>query len=110
MSEPIRILVADDHAVVRQGLRLFLDLQPDLAVVGEASDGAEAVERVRDLRPDLVVMDLVMPGTDGVRATRALRTVSPETKVLVLTSFADDEHVVAALQAGAAGYVLKDSP
>lgn len=109
MPEPIRILVADDHAVVRQGLRLFLDLQPDLTVVGEASDGAEALEQVKALRPDLVLMDLSMPGTDGVQATRALRAELPETKVLVLTSFTDDEHVVAALQAGAAGYLLKDS-
>jgi NarL family two-component system response regulator LiaR len=110
MREPIRVLVADDHAVVRQGLRLFLDLQPDLDVVGEASDGAQAVERARELQPDLVLMDLSMPGTDGVQATRALRATSPATKVLVLTSFADDEHVVSALQAGAVGYLMKDAP
>jgi DNA-binding NarL/FixJ family response regulator len=109
LPDPVRIVVADDHAVVRQGLRLFLDLQPDLTVVGEASDGAEALEQVKALRPDLVLMDLSMPGTDGVQATRAVRAELPETKVLVLTSFAGDEQVVAALQAGAAGYLLKDS-
>jgi class 3 adenylate cyclase len=109
VPEPIRVLIADDHAVVRQGLRLFLDLQRDLTVVGEAADGAEAVERARELRPDLVLMDLSMPGTDGVRATRALREETPETKVLVLTSFAEDEQVVAAVQAGAAGYLMKDA-
>jgi DNA-binding NarL/FixJ family response regulator len=109
LPSPVRIVVADDHAVVRQGLRLFLDLQPDLTVVGEASDGAEALEQVKALRPDLVLMDLSMPGTDGVQATRAVRAELPETKVLVLTSFAGDEQVVAALQAGAAGYLLKDS-
>jgi len=109
VPDPVRILLADDHAVVRQGLRLFLDLQPDLTVVGEAADGAEAIERAKELQPDLVLMDLSMPGTDGVRATRTLRSETPETKVLVLTSFADDEHVVSALQAGAAGYLMKDA-
>ena len=109
MAEPIRILVADDHAVVRQGLRLFLDLQEDLAVVGEASDGTEAVELTKELRPDVVVMDLSMPGTDGVRATQSLRNDLPETRVVVLTSFAEDDQVVSALQAGAVGYLLKDS-
>ncbi|MDQ3876187.1 MAG: response regulator transcription factor, partial [Actinomycetota bacterium] len=92
-DDRIRLLVVDDHAVVRQGLKLFLDLQPDLSVVGEAEDGAEAVEKAAELRPDLVLMDLVMPGTDGVQATRLLRTAVPEAKVLVLTSFADDDHV-----------------
>ena len=87
LVDPVRIVVADDHAVVRQGLRLFLDLQPDLTVVGEASDGAEALEQVKALRPDLVLMDLSMPGTDGVQATRALRAELPETKVLVLAIF-----------------------
>jgi class 3 adenylate cyclase len=110
MTEPIRVLVADDHAVVRQGLRLFLDLQPDLTVVGEAATGEEAVERACQLRPDLVLMDLAMPGTDGVQATRTIRTAVPEARVLVLTSFADDEHVLAALNAGAAGYLMKDAP
>ncbi len=109
-DDPIRVLVVDDHAVVRQGLRLFLDLQPDLAVVGEAEDGAQAVEKAAELRPDLVVMDLVMPGTDGVQATRLLRTAVPEAKVLVLTSFADDDHVNGVLRAGAAGYLMKDAP
>ena len=109
-DERIRVLVADDHAVVRQGLKLFLDLQPDLEVVGEAEDGAEAVEKTVDLRPDLVVMDLVMPGTDGVDATRLLRSSAPETKVLVLTSFADDDQVTAVLRAGADGYLMKDVP
>jgi len=105
----IRIVLADDHAVVRQGLRLFLDLQDDVSVVGEASNGQEAIALAGELNPDVVLMDLAMPGMDGMQATRALRSAA-EAKVLVLTSFADDQHVLAALQAGAAGYLLKDAP
>jgi NarL family two-component system response regulator LiaR len=106
--ERIRVLIADDHPVVRQGLRTFLELQDELEIVGEAADGAEAVARVEELVPDVVLMDLMMPGVDGIEATRRIRAVSPATKVLALTSFADDQMVFPAVKAGAAGYLLKD--
>ena len=102
------MLIADDHAVVRQGLRTFLQLQEDIEVVGEASDGAEAVRLAGELVPDVVLMDLVMPSKDGIEATRAIKALSPTTQVLVLTSFTDDDKVFAAVRAGAAGYLLKD--
>jgi class 3 adenylate cyclase len=102
-------VIADDHAVVRQGLRVFLDLQDDVQVVGEAATGEQAIRLAGELRPDVVLMDLAMPETDGVQATRALRGAG-RSQVLVLTSYADDEHVLAALQAGASGYLLKDAP
>ncbi len=108
MSEGIRVLIADDHAVVRQGLRTFLQLQDDIEVVGEASDGTEAVRLAAELLPDVVVMDLVMPAKDGIEATREIKALTPSTRVLVLTSFTDDEKVFAAIKAGAAGYLLKD--
>lgn len=108
MTEKIRVLIADDHAVVRQGLRTFLQLQDDIEVVGEADDGAEAVRLAGELVPDVVVMDLVMPSLDGIEATREIKALSPTTRVLVLTSFADDDKVFAAVKAGAAGYLLKD--
>ena len=104
----IRVAIADDHAVVRQGLRTFLELQDDVEVVGEAADGAEAVELVARTEPDVVLLDLVMPGLDGIDAARQIREVSPETKVIVLTSYADDDNVFPAIRAGAAGYLLKD--
>jgi two-component system, NarL family, response regulator LiaR len=104
----VRVLLVDDHAVVRQGLRAFLQLQPDIEVVGEAGGGEAAVAAVAGARPDVVLMDLVMPDGDGVGAIRALAAAAPGTRVLVLSSFADDEHVFAAMQAGAAGYLLKD--
>jgi NarL family two-component system response regulator LiaR len=104
----IRILLADDHSMVRQGLRLFLGLDPELEVVGEASNGEEAVRMARHLRPDVVVMDLVMPGMDGVAATRVIRDDLPETEVLALTSVLEDALVVGAVRAGAIGYLLKD--
>ena len=106
----IRVLVADDHEVVRHGLRLFLDLQEDIEVVGEAANGDEAVAAARELVPDVVLMDLVMPGVDGITATRLVHDSSPETRVLVLSSFADHERVLLALQAGAEGYLTKDTP
>lgn len=109
MTDEIRVLIADDHAVVRQGLRLFLDLQPELRVVGEAEDGQGVLEQVATLKPDVVVMDLVMPGIDGVEATKALRERAPEVKVLALSSFSDGDHVLAALRAGAAGYLTKET-
>jgi DNA-binding NarL/FixJ family response regulator len=109
LTEPIRVLIADDHAVVRQGLRLFLDLQPDLDVVGEAADGASAVERAAGLAPDVVVMDVVMPGLDGIGATQQLRERVPGAKVLMLSSFTDEERVLPALSAGAVGYLTKET-
>jgi two-component system, NarL family, response regulator LiaR len=104
----IRVLIADDHAVVRQGLRTFLDLQADIDVVDEAADGAAALEAVERHGPDVALMDLVMPGVDGIQAIRRLREEAPATRVIVLTSFVDDERVLAAIRAGAAGYLLKD--
>jgi two-component system, NarL family, response regulator LiaR len=104
----IRVLIADDHAVVRQGLRTFLDLQEDLEVVGEAADGREAVEAAERDAPDVVLMDLVMPGMDGIAAIRALRERVPGVRAIALTSFGDDERVFPAVRAGAAGYLLKD--
>jgi DNA-binding NarL/FixJ family response regulator len=106
--EPIRVLIVDDHAVVREGLRTFLELQDGIEVVGEAADGGEAIERTVALAPDVVLMDLVMPKVDGVQAMRALHQRAPRTRVIVLTSFLDDERLMPAVQAGAAGYLLKD--
>jgi DNA-binding NarL/FixJ family response regulator len=104
----IRVLIVDDHAVVREGLRAFLELQDDLEVVGEAADGEEAVRQAGALRPDVILMDLVMPKLDGVSAMQELRTRAPGSRVIVLTSFLDDERLIPAIQAGAAGYLLKD--
>jgi DNA-binding NarL/FixJ family response regulator len=104
----VRVLIVDDHPVVRHGLRTFLETQEGLEVVGEAGDGAEAAELAERLAPDVALMDLVMPGVDGVTATRRLRELSPTTKVIVLTSFDGDENVFPAIRAGAAGYLLKD--
>jgi two-component system, NarL family, response regulator LiaR len=104
----VTVLVADDHPVVRQGLRTFLDLQEGVSVVGEAATGAEAVAMVEELLPDVVLMDLVMPDLDGTEAARRIRDLSPTTKVIVLTSYAEDEKIFPAIKAGAAGYLLKD--
>ena len=105
----IRILLVDDHSVVRQGLRLFLKYDPELEVVGEASDGAEALRQARELKPDVVLMDLLMPVMDGIAATAAIRRELPETEVLALTSVLEDASVVGAVRAGAIGYLLKDT-
>lgn len=105
----IRILLVDDHAVVRKGLRTFLSYDPDMEVVGEAADGAEALHLAHELRPDVVLMDLLMPGTDGIAATAAIRRELPETEVLALTSVLEDASVVGAVRAGAIGYLLKDT-
>jgi DNA-binding NarL/FixJ family response regulator len=105
----IRILIADDHSVVRQGLRMFLGLDHELDVVGEATNGAEAIDMARQLRPDVVLMDLLMPVLDGIAATTAIRREIPGTEVLALTSVLEDEKVVGAIRAGAIGYLLKDT-
>lgn len=110
MSEPkvIRVMIVDDHAVVRGGLSKFLQVHKDLELVGEAENGKEAIRLADQLRPDVVLMDLKMPEMDGVAATRELRQRHPNTRVLVLTSFAEDNMVQGALQAGATGYLLKN--
>jgi two-component system, NarL family, response regulator LiaR len=105
---PIRVLIVDDHAVVRQGLRAFLELQPDVQVVGEAANGDEALAQAKDLLPDIILMDLVMPNVDGVAATRMIRNAVPSIKILILTSFSEDEKVFASIKAGAHGYQMKD--
>ena len=104
----IRVLIADDHAVVRQGLQTFLALQDDIEVVGEAADGEQAVASAERLRPDVALMDLVMPRLDGIEAIRRIRRASPDTRVIVLTSFVDQDRMIPAVRAGAAGYLLKD--
>src|SRR5689334_10416888 len=111
-AERIRILIVDDHAVVREGLRAFLALQDGFEIVGEAADGEEAVERAAELEPDVILMDLVMPKLDGVSAMRELRRrggSASKAHVIVLTSFLDDDRLLPALEAGAAGYLLKNS-
>jgi len=107
--EPIRVLLVDDHAVVREGLRTFLELQDGIEVVGEAGDGNEGVAAAERLRPDVILMDLVMPRLDGVGAMRELRRRLPSARVIVLTSFTDDAKLLPAVQAGAAGYLLKNA-
>jgi two-component system, NarL family, response regulator LiaR len=104
----IRVLIADDHAVVREGLRGFLALQEDVEVVGEAADGEEAVAAAERLTPDVALVDLVMPRVDGIEAIRRIRAVAPQTRVIVLTSFADEDKMLPAVRAGAVGYLLKD--
>jgi DNA-binding NarL/FixJ family response regulator len=108
VADAIRVLIVDDHAVVREGLRTFLELQDGIAVAGEAADGEQAIMQAEALRPDVVLMDLVMPRLDGVGAMRELRRRLPATRVIVLTSFAEDERLLPAIQAGAAGYLLKN--
>jgi len=104
----ISVLIVDDHQVVRQGLRTFLELQPDIQVVGEAGAGQAAVDMVRQFQPDVVLMDLVMPQLDGIAATRQVKALGGQTKVIALTSFAEDDKVFPAIQAGASSYLLKD--
>ncbi|MFB7027132.1 MULTISPECIES: response regulator [unclassified Streptomyces] len=107
-DKPIRVLLVDDHQVVRRGLRTFLEVQDDIEVVGEASDGAEGVARAEELRPDVVLMDVKMPGTDGIEALKRLRELTNPARVLIVTSFTERRTVVPALRAGASGYVYKD--
>jgi DNA-binding NarL/FixJ family response regulator len=108
VGEPIKVLVVDDHQVVRRGLCTFLEVQDDIEVVGEAADGAEGVARAEELRPDVVLMDVKMPVMDGVEALRRLRELGNPARVLIVTSFTEQRTVVPALRAGAAGYVYKD--
>ncbi len=106
---PIRILLVDDHTVVRQGLRMFLALEAGLEVIGEAENGAEAVRLAKELKPDVVLMDLLMPVMDGITAIGVLRRELPETEIIALTSVLEDEKVIGAVRAGAIGYLLKDT-
>jgi DNA-binding NarL/FixJ family response regulator len=111
VDEPskIRVLIVDDHAVVRTGLKVFFDLQPDIEVVGEASDGSEGVAMARRLEPDVVLMDLLMPNMDGITAIGRIKAERTETEIVTMTSFIEEEKVTSALEAGASGYVLKDA-
>jgi two-component system, NarL family, response regulator LiaR len=108
MIDKISLLIADDHALVRQGIRAFLELQPDLTVIGEAASPEAAVRLAAELVPDVVLMDLVMPGIGGVEATRQVKQVSPHSQIIVLTSYHEDEYIFPALRAGALSYILKD--
>ncbi|MFD1204692.1 response regulator [Sporosarcina contaminans] len=104
----IKVLIVDDHHVVRRGLLFFLKTQKDIQVIGEAKNGKEAIERIRKLQPDIVLMDLIMPEMDGIQATKHIKESYPHIEVLILTSFSDRDHVIPAIEAGAAGYQLKD--
>jgi DNA-binding NarL/FixJ family response regulator len=108
-STPIRVLLVDDHAVVRMGLRSFFDLQDDIEVVGEAGDGSEGVALARRLKPDVILMDLMMPTMDGLTAIARIKGEMPETEIVAVTSFIEEDKVTAALEAGASGYLLKDA-
>jgi DNA-binding NarL/FixJ family response regulator len=104
----IKVLLVDDHLVVLRGLRFFLNTQPDIEIVGETNNGKEALEKIGELNPDVILMDLMMPVMDGVEATRQIKAMAPDVKVIVLTSFSDQDHVLPAFRAGAVGYQLKD--
>jgi DNA-binding NarL/FixJ family response regulator len=107
-AQPITVLIVDDHELVREGVRTFLQKQRDITVVGEAASGQEALRLAGELAPDVVLMDLVMPGMDGVETTRRVKQISPSSQVIVLTSFDDDQHIFPAIRAGALSYILKD--
>jgi len=108
-SKPIRVLIADDHAVVREGLGSLIGLKPDMVVVGEAADGAEAVEKARELLPDIILMDMVMPELGGLEAIQQLQRENNPARILVLSSFAEDAQIFPAIKSGASGYLLKDT-
>ena len=108
-SNSIRVFIAEDHAIVRKGVRTLLSLEKDIQVIGEATNGLEAVEQVGNLNPDVILMDLVMPELDGIQAIQQIKTHQPDAKVLVLTSFATDDKIFPAIKAGALGYLLKDT-
>ena len=108
ISEQITVLIVDDHDIVRKGVRGYLEAQPDIAIAGEAACGEEAIYLAADHSPDVILMDLVMPGMDGVEATRRVREVSPDSQVIVLTSYHEDEHIFPAIEAGALSYLLKN--
>jgi DNA-binding NarL/FixJ family response regulator len=110
MSDSIRILVADDHPIVRDGLTAILSTQPDFEIVGQAADGLEAVRRAAALRPDVILLDLEMPGLDGVEALRQIRQADPAARAIVFTAYDTDERILAAVRAGAQGYLLKGAP
>jgi len=109
MTESIRVLIADDHVLVREALSKLLEAKPGLEVVAQASDGLEAIEKARSVQPDVILMDLAMPGMDGIKATREIRRENPNARILVLTSFSEDKRVYSAIKAGAMSYLLKDS-
>ncbi len=109
MSNMIRVLIADDHAVVREGLHTLINLEPGIEVAGEAKDGLEVMARVRSLKPDVILLDMVMPRQGGLETIRQIKEEFPQARILVLTSFDDDDKVFAAIKAGALGYLLKDS-
>lgn len=109
-SSPIRIIISDDHPIVRQGLRTMLEAYPDLEVIVEAEDGEQAVHLANTLQPDVIIIDIVMPTKDGITATREITQLNPDARILVLTSFDDDDKIFEALKAGAHGYHLKESP
>ncbi len=106
----IAVLIADDQRLMREGLATLLSLAPDIRIVGQAADGAEAIDLARQLRPDVILMDIQMPGTDGVAATQTIHLELPDTRVIILTTFDDDEYLLTGLRAGACGYLLKDMP
>ena len=110
MTQPIRVILADDHPVVRRGLAAIVDVEDDIQVVGEADNGQEALALVHAKKPDVVLMDLQMPVMDGVEATRRIRAETPQAKVIILTTFADDDYIYEGVAAGARGYLLKDAP
>ena len=106
----IAVLIADDQRLMREGLATLLSLAPDIRIVGQAADGAEAIDLARQLKPDVILMDIQMPGTDGVAATQTIHLELPDTRVIILTTFDDDEYLLTGLRAGACGYLLKDMP